>query len=70
MSTDKHKKTLKKKGLECTPYPGIGISPWETYIIYSTNPIMVGSIDNAGGFKPYWCNLYQFINLPDLVDGI
>ena len=40
----------------------IGISPWETYIVPSANPYMVGSIDDAGGFKPYLWNLWQCIH--------
>ena len=46
-----------------------GIPPWETYIEYSTNPYMVGSIDDAGAFKYYRWNLYQLIH-PILITDV
>ena len=40
----------------------LGISPWEKYIAYSTNPCMVVSIERKGSFKPYLRNLWQCRN--------
>ena len=43
----------------CSAYPTeISIPPWEMYIVYSTNPFMVGSIYDTVAFKPYCFNLY------------
>ena len=40
------------------------------YITSSTNPCMVGSIDDARYFEPYLWNLYQCRHPLDLKDGI
>ena len=46
--------------------PYIVISPWDTYMAYSTNPWMVVSINNVGDFKTYLWDLYQCRHLFEL----
>ena len=48
----------------------IGITPWETYIAYSTNPCIVGRGKTMGVIlNPDFLNLYQCGHTLDLKDG-
>ena len=63
-------------GIYPPPYtqslPDIRISPWERYIASSNNKCLASHVNTTGGkgFKPFFCNLYQYRHNLDLKFGM